>query len=91
MTTKELMNAVQQLKEWEAMEKEAKANVNALKKMIQDELISKNVETLEVGPFTIRYTSMNTEKFDSTAFKKAAPEMYLKFIKHISSRRFSIS
>ena len=38
----------------------------------------------------LRWTSVLTNRFDSTAFKKEYNELYKRFTKQISSRRFSI-
>ena len=51
---------------------------------------SRGVEELEVGPYLARFTSVLSNRFDSTAFKKVMPETYKAFTKQVTSRRFSI-
>ena len=49
------------------------------------------MEELIAGQYIIRWTSVLSNRFDSTAFKKVMPEIYKAYTKQISSRRFSIS
>ena len=43
------------------------------------------------GQYIVRYTSVLSNRFDSTAFKKVMPEIYKAYTKQVSSRRFTIS
>lgn len=53
-------------------------------------MLEQQTEELEAGAYIIRWTSVLTNRFDSTAFKKEYNELYKRFTKQISSRRFSI-
>ena len=44
-----------------------------------------------VGQYIVRYASVLSNRFDSTAFKKVMPEIYKAYTKQVSSRRFTIS
>lgn len=90
MSTVELSTIIEKLKEWEAIQSEAAAEVEALKDQIKAEMNSRGVEELEVGPYLARFTSVLSNRFDSTAFKKVMPETYKAFTKQVTSRRFSI-
>ena len=52
---------------------------------------AREVEELIAGQYIVRYTSVLTNRFDSTAFKKVMPEIYKAYTKQVSSRRFTIS
>ena len=41
--------------------------------------------------FRVRWQSVNSERLDSKALKNAEPEIYRKYTKSISSRRFVVS
>lgn len=58
---------------------------------IKAELTNRNAEELTTGKYIIRWTSVLSQRFDSTAFKRAMPDVYKAFTKQVSSRRFSIS
>ena len=46
---------------------------------------------MEAGQYIVRWTSVLSQRFDSTAFKKVMPDVYKSFIKQTASRRFSIN
>ena len=50
-----------------------------------------NTEEMTVGQYIVRFTSVLSQRFDSTAFKKVMPEVYKAYIKQVSSKRFSIA
>ena len=70
---------------------EAKAEAEALRDDIKTEMLTRNTEELEAGQYIVRWTSVLSQRFDSTAFKKVMPDIYKDFIKQVSSRRFSIA
>ena len=58
---------------------------------LTDILLNRNTEEMEAGQYIIRWTSVLSQRFDSTAFKKVMPDVYKSFIKQTASRRFSIN
>lgn len=91
MSTIEITSKIEALKELEALIEEAKAEAEALRDEIKTEMLNRNTEEMIAGSYIIRWTSVLSQRFDSTAFKRAMPEVYKAYIKQISSRRFSIS
>ena len=91
MANNELLNKIQALTEWEALMEEAKAEAEALRDSIKQEMMERGTEELECGQYIVRYQSIVTNRFDNSAFKKALPEVYAAFIKQSTSRRFSIA
>ena len=91
MTNNEIITKIEALNEWESIIDEAKAEVEALKDSLKAELNNREVEELEAGQYIIRYTSVLTQRFDTTSFKKERPEMYKDFLKQSASRRFSVA
>ena len=91
MSANEITSKIEALKEWEAIAQEAQAEIDSLKDSIKQEMERRGVEELEAGPFIIRYTTVLTQRFDSTAFKRTLPEVYKSYLKHSTSRRFSIA
>ena len=75
----------------EALAEEAKAEAEALKDEIKAEMLSQNTEEMESGRFICRWTSVLSNRFDTTSFKKEHAEMYKQYTKQTSSRRFSIA
>ena len=91
MSTKEIINKIEALAEWETIIEEAKAEAEALRDSIKAEMLSQNTEELEAGAYIVRWTSVLSQRFDTTAFKKVMPDVYKAYTKQVTSRRFSIS
>lgn len=91
MSINELEIRIEKMQEWESLAAEAAAEADAIRDAIKAEMIDRNTEELQAGRFIIRWTSILTSRFDSTAFKKAMPDVYKAFLKQSASKRFTIS
>ena len=91
MSQNEIVAKIEQLKEWEAILEEAQTEVEALRDCIKAQMLERGTEELEVGTYIVRWTSVLSNRFDSTAFKKEYAELYQSFIKQVASRRFTIA
>lgn len=91
MANNELLNKIEALNSWETLMEEARAEAEAIKDEIKRELESRDTEELVCGPYIVRYANILTQRFDTTGFKKALPDVYKAFIKQSASRRFTIS
>lgn len=91
MTNAELIQKIEALNEWEAILEEAKAEAEALRDAIKAEMLEQDTEELAAGQYIIRWTSVLTNRFDTTAFKKEHNDLYKEFTKQTSSKRFSIA
>ena len=91
MSTVEITSKIEALKDLESLIEEAKAEAEALRDDIKTEMLNRNTEELEAGQYIVRWTSVLTQRFDTTAFKKVMPEIYKEYTKQVSSRRFSIA
>ena len=91
MANNELLNKIEALNEWEVLMEEAKAEAEAIRDSIKQEMLSRELEELECGQYIIRYQSIVSNRFDSSSFKKAIPDVYQAFIRQSTSKRFSIA
>ena len=91
MTKAELITKIEALNEWEALMEEAKAEADAIRDSIKAEMLERETEELVAGSYIIRWTSVLSNRFDTTGFKKVYGELYKTFTKQSTSRRFSIS
>ena len=91
MSQNEMISKVEQLREWEQLLEEAQAEADALRDSIKAEMLAQDTEELRVGAYIIRWTSVLSNRFDSTSFKKEYADLYKTFTKQTNSRRFSIS
>lgn len=91
MSINEMEKKIAALKEWEELLEEAKAQVESLKDEIKAEMLTRDTEEMTAGKYIVRWTSVLSQRFDSTTFKKEHAEMYKQYTKQTSSRRFSIA
>ena len=91
MSTIEITSKIEALKDLESLIEEAKAEAEALRDEIKSEMLTRDTEELEAGQYIVRWTSVLTQRFDTTAFKKVMPDVYKAYTKQVSSRRFSIA
>lgn len=90
MSTVDMVSKVEQLKELEALIREAEAEVEALKDEIKAEMTKQSKEEMNVGRYVIRWTSVVSNRLDSTALKNEMKDIYNRYVKQTESRRFSI-
>ena len=91
MSKIELLAKIELLNKYEAMMEEIKTEADSIRNTIKAEMEAREVEELIAGQYIVRYTSVLSNRFDSTAFKRVCPEVYKAYTKQVSSRRFSIS
>ena len=91
MSTIEITSKIAALKELEELIEEAKAEAETLRDEIKTEMLNRNTEEMEAGQYIVRWTSVLSQRFDTTGFKKAYGDLYKDFIKQTASRRFSIA
>lgn len=88
--TANLENEIKDIRDLEAKINELdelKKEKEALVKSVLDEA---GVEELQIGAFTVRFTNIVRNNFNTTAFKKKYLELYNAFIKQTNYRKFSI-
>lgn len=90
MSTNTIEKKIAELKELEEMADELKAEIETIKDELKSVLVEQDVEELVVGKSIIRYTTVLSQRFDSTQLKKKLPEIYTAYLKQVTSKRFSI-
>ena len=91
MSSIEIISKIEALKEWETILEEAKAEVESIKDSIKKEMDSQGVEELEAGQFIARFTTVVSNRLDTTALKRENAALYQRYLKQSTSRRFSMS
>lgn len=92
MTNEELNIKVNSLIEYEELIAELEKEAEAIKDSIKLCLNERGVEELEVGTHIVRNTSVLSSRFDTKRFKmELGEELYKKYCKEVSSKRFSIA
>ena len=91
MSANEITTKIESLRELEELIEEAKAEAETLRDEIKAEMLTRNTEEMTVGQYIIRWTSILSNRFDTTGFKRAYGDLYKSFTKQTASRRFTIS
>lgn len=84
----EEIKAIRAIEAKEAELKELRQEKEALVKKVLDEA---GVEEMKIGAFTVRFTNVVRNNFNTTAFKKKYLELYNAFIKQTNYRKFTIA
>ena len=77
-------NLENEIKELDELKKEKEA-------LIKSVLDTAGVEEMKIGAFTVRFTNIVRNNFNTTAFKKKYLELYNAFIKQSNYRKFTIA
>ena len=89
MSTHELTEKVKALKSLQTLIEEATAEAETLK----DELKTAmgEAEEIRAGDYKVRYTTVTSARIDTTALRKAMPDIAEAFTRTSVTRRFSIA
>lgn len=91
MSTMDILAKVKALKELEALISEAQADAEAIKDELKAVMVERDTEEMDVDVLKIRYKTVKSSRFDTTAFKSTHKELYEQYAKQIESRRFTVS
>lgn len=91
MSTMDLLAKVRSLKELETLIAEAQAELDGIKDELKAELTNRNTEELDVDVFKIRYKTVKSNRFDTTAFKSTHKDLYDQYVRQTESRRFTVA
>ena len=69
----------------------SKNEAEALRDAIKAEMYEMDTEELVTGTYIVRWTSVLSNRFDTTTFKKVMPDVYKAYTKQVESRRFTIA
>lgn len=73
------------------MADELAAEITAIEDELKMEMTARNTDELIVDVFKVRWTKVTSNRFDTTAFRRAMPELAEKFTKTTETRRFTIA
>ena len=89
MSNPNLEPKVRELLELRRMREELDAEITAAEDAIKAAMGED--ETLTAGAFKVSWKTVTSSRLDSTALKKAMPEIAARFMKQTTTRRFSIN
>ena len=91
MSNTEIQSKVNELRELRRMADELAAEIEAAQDAIKVHMTEIDADTLTGVDYKITWKSVTSSRFDSTAFKKAMPELAERFTRSTTSRRFVVA
>lgn len=89
MSIKEIESRVQELQELKRLREELEAEIGAIEDEIKAHMGEQ--EQLIAGAFKITWKAVTSSRIDTTALKKALPDVAASFIKQTTTRRFTVA
>lgn len=91
MSKNEMVAMIETMNNYDELAAKAKAKADAIREALKEEMVARGVEEMAAGAYIVRFTSVISNRFDSTTFKRLYADLYRDFTKPVSSRRFSVS
>ena len=91
MSNTEIQSKVNELRELRRMADELTAEIENIQDAIKAHMTAIDADTLTGADYKITWKAVTSSRFDSTAFKKAMPELAERFPKSTTSRRFIVA
>lgn len=90
MSHKEIISTVEELQELRRMQEELNAEIEAAQDKIKAHMEAQGADQIAAGAFKVTWKAITSSRFDSSAFKKAMPELAERFTKTTTIRRFCV-
>lgn len=91
MGTMELDSRIKELRELRRMADEINAEIEMITDGIKAEMQARNTDTLTGIDWKVTWKEVVSSRIDTTALKKAMPEIAAAFTKSSTSRRFNLT
>jgi len=91
ISANELTAKVRDLRELQAFAAELQAEIDTLTDALKEEMTARGVEEMAVDVFKVRWTTVKSCRFDTTAFKREQAGLYAMYSKESTTRRFSVA
>ncbi len=89
MSMKELESTIRELQELKRMREELSGEIDALEDLVKAEMGQS--EQLTVGAFKVTWKPVTSSRIDTTALRKALPDIAARFMKTTTCRRFQVN
>ena len=91
MSINEMDSKVKELRELRRMADELAAEIEAITDTIKGYMEAQDVDTITGTDWKVTWKAVTSSRLDTTALKKAAPELAQQFTKTTTSRRFCLA
>ena len=91
MSINEMDSKIKELRELRRMADELAGEIESITDSIKAHMDAEGVDTISGTDWKVTYKAVTSARFDSTAFKKAMPDLAEAFTKTTTSKRFCIA
>lgn len=91
MTTEEIKEAVKNIREYKRMREELEAEITAAEDLLKAEMTESGIYTITGDDYRVTWNEVTSSRIDTTALKKALPDLAERFTKTTTARRFCIA
>ena len=91
MSEQNLKEAIRNYKELQRLAEELEQEMETVKATIKAELSRQGVDELTAGEYKVRWTVVKSSRLDTSALRKAAPELCEKFTRSVEAKRFCVA
>lgn len=86
-----MQKKVDELRELRRMADDLHAEISALEDELKNHMDALNTDTLHGDNFKLTYKAVTTSRIDSKALKAEAPELWQRYSKQTTTRRFVVA
>lgn len=91
MSRQDIESKVQEIRELKRMQEELSAELEALTCEIKAHMDAEGVDTISGTDWKVTYKAVTSSRIDTSALKKALPDLAQQFTKTTTARRFCIA
>lgn len=91
MSEQNLQKKVQEMRELQRMAEELSAEIENIRDEIKAEMLKRDADEVITGEYKITWKTVISNRLDTSALKKALPEVFERFTKQTETKRFCIA
>lgn len=91
MSNMEIQSKVNDLRELRRMAEELEAEITAIQDSIKAHMTASGVEELAGADYKVTWKAVTSSRLDTTALRKALPDVAERFMKQSTTRRFVLA
>ena len=91
MATNEIISKLNELTELRKMAEDLNAEIEAIQEAIKAHMTEADTDTLTAGQYKVSWKPVTSTRIDTTALKKALPDVAAAYTKTTTARRFSVN
>lgn len=91
MSMEEISSKIKELRELKRMQEELADEIGTLEDEIKAHMTATQTDTITTAEYKVTWKTVTTNRIDTTALKKALPDVAERFTKTTTSKRFTVA